>query len=294
MKNTALAFLVSALTLGSLAQGCLHFNKKYTGVLKEGTKGVFLFHDGKNAHLVVRTDLKAIHGSLPEELAWVMPFPSLPSKYEEVSSEIFTELGAIAATAQYGAEKSLSVRGRPAAVQKDPFKLHAVEVAGDYKIQPIEITAESDGKAFNEWLSTNQFNPMPDALQQAYLHKGAVFLAIRVALKGKASDLKPIHIVYPATELSFPLKFTHQTRTFNVDLYTLTKEKVALGKSERKYLSPVATVAVKAANLNATDTPELGKLIANAGGFLSKFEGRDLNVGGKKLRNLTKDPVFIP
>jgi hypothetical protein len=291
MKNVTSLLLVSSLTIGTIALGCLHFDRSYSGILKEGTKGALLFHDGKSAHLVVRTELTASKGSLPDEIAWVMPFPSLPSKYEEVSPEVFKEVSKlIAASLGYG----VTGRKGPMPRSKSVLKVHDAAVAGDYTIQPIEITAESDGKEFNDWLSQHRFNPMPQDLQRSYLHKGAVFLAIRAKLTGKASDLKPIHIIYPATDLTFPLKFTHDNRIFDLDLYTITKAKVAPGSFDKRYLTQISSLAINPSIHSAAGASEAAKLVANAGGFLTKFEGRGLNVGNRKLRNLAKDPTFAP
>src|SRR4051812_42433092 len=72
--------------------GCMHFNKDYKYEIKEGVKTAFLFHEGKSAHLIVKTELQTLNGPLPKELAWVMPFPSLPTKYEETEDAVFDEL----------------------------------------------------------------------------------------------------------------------------------------------------------------------------------------------------------
>jgi hypothetical protein len=82
--KTSIPLLLSLVT-ASNSWACLHA-KVDPYKIKMGTQHVFLFHDEKHAHLVVNADVEAKDGNLPDELAWVLPFPKMPLKYEEVET----------------------------------------------------------------------------------------------------------------------------------------------------------------------------------------------------------------
>ena len=87
--------LIAAAIAPAIALACIHPPTGYKGApVTEREKLAFLFHDGVNAHLVLRTVLAA-KGGLPEMMAWVVPLPSLPSKYAEAPAELFEELRAL-------------------------------------------------------------------------------------------------------------------------------------------------------------------------------------------------------
>ena len=274
--------------VSSLAFGCLHFDIKYKYKIQEGTKAAFLFHDGTQAHLVVKTDLST-KARLPASRAWVMPFPALPTRYEETEPGGFEELGRIThpKKAVWGGTMA---RDGHSALSPKKIKVHDAHVVGNYKIQPIEILDPSGGQDFNAWLKANHFNSMPDDLQKPYLKKGAVFLAIKVALKGKLANLKPLHIVYPADHLSFPLKFTHDTRTFDLDLFVFT-QKVSNEDPKLPGLKQTAQGSYVPAML-AEQFPLLYGLLGERDGFITLYEGRKLNTKGNFLRELPADPTI--
>lgn len=94
-----------------------------------------------------------------------------------------------------------------------------------YKITPIEILSSDSGKILNNYLASKKFLGMPEDIQKPYLKKGAYFLAIHIippkVAPGAVMQLKPLHIQYESNELRFPLRFTHDYRTFDLNLYFL-------------------------------------------------------------------------
>jgi len=306
------AFFIPHLIVPAPAGACLHFDRDYKYKIVEGTKHIFMFHDEKNAHLVVNTDVSVDstddHASLPSRLTWVMPFPSMPTKFEEVDSAIFQELGDLLQPdlgTQKGGEGSVGSAKEQGGLRA--IRVHPEKIVGRYKIHPIEILSRRDGKEFNEWLMKNRFNPMSKELETPYLKKGAVFLAVEADLKGlKKAELKPLHIVYPAADMEYPLRFTHDTRTFDIDLFVFRPVRLSYAprvprpsRIPAHFLKLVSKAhynrggrAVGGFSLSGSDRPTLRKLLREEPGDLYRYEGKGINGPGKSLRDLDADPVF--
>ncbi len=283
MKITFIYFSLLSTSL----HACLHFDKHYSGEIKEETKMAFLFQEGGNAHLILKTELRAIKGTLPNEIAWVMPFPALPSKYEEVEIGVFEELAKLTEPQSKGGWGSRSKGAEKGVLGVQSLKVHEMKVVGNYQIQPIEILSGSASKDFDQWLVKNNFNPMPHELQTNYLKKGAVFLAIRMKLDNTEAKLKPLHVIYPATTLSFPLKFTHDTRTFNFTLYTATPQSL-----DAKVLEPFYLKKTGEGTYDSGSSRQLSFLLGNKKWVVTRFAARDLNTPKFPLNKLSSDPVL--
>lgn len=282
-------FLVSLILLASPGYGCLHFGKKFVGKVDQGTEQAFLFHDGALAHLIIKTDLHAKGGKLPKEVSWVLPFPAIPKSYAEADNKILEELtGFVSPEAQsWGSKGGPTVRSNGKSI-----RVHEPKEVGQYKIQEIEMLDDKGGKELNAWLAEHQYNPMPLDLQKPYLKKGAVFLAITVKLDEKDATFKPLHVAYPAKELSLPLKFTHDNRVLDVNLFVFTSKPLDDSASRKPYWNFVAKEVYEPGT--AKVYPALGKELGVRTGFLTRFEGRKLNTAGRKLRELSADPTFTP
>lgn len=285
----SLLFVATALIFySSQTLACLHFDKTYRGRMQEGLQEMFMFHDGKDAHLVVRTHLQS--KKFPTEVAWVLPFPSLPSKYEEIKGIFFEEVKSLfpsdrGVSKGFGEGDSLGRSGGSG------LKVHDTVVLDSYQIQPIEILNEGSGNEFNAWLKKNKFNAMPVANQKYYLKKGAVFLAIRMNLnKPDTENLtsKPLHITYPADKLSAPMKFTHDTREFDLELYVFSKNELKKDLS-KMYLKKDGSAVYE----NKRNTPFLDALIGKQKGFITRYSGHGLNKKGQLIKELASDPEFL-
>lgn len=267
---------------------CLHFPNSYQSRLQEGLQEVFMFHDGKDAHMVVRTNLES--KKFPSEVAWVIPFPSLPSKYEEIKGVFFEEVKSLFDDGDEGSKGMISKSLGRGGTGNDGFKIHETVVLDSYKIQPIEILNEGAGNEFNVWLKKNKFNPMPLENQKYYLKKGAVFLAIRMNLDKPTTEnlaSKPLHIVYPADKLTMPIKFTHDTREFDLDLYVFSKKQLNKDLSAM-YLKDKGSVLY----MNKRNKPFLDSLIGKQKGYITKYAGYGLNKNGQLINKLATDPEF--
>lgn len=281
-----LAFMTILSGTGSWA--CLHYQNSHQFELKEALQEVFLSHDGAEAHMVLRTRLNA--QKFPKELAWVIPFPSMPTKYEELDGPFFEELQRNSPEGELSGYGSAGLRK---GVEKElgaGFKVHQTKSVGGFKIQPIEILNESAGNEFNIWLKKNKFNSMPMALQKIYLKKGAVFLALRMDLshpRGQELVSRPLHISYKSNELTMPIKFTHDQRAFDLKMYVFSSKNLE-GKLDKQYFTSSEAAPYK----NEGMLPFVDAIIGKKQGFITLFIAKDLNGSGRKLRDLKQDPKF--
>ncbi len=219
--------LLSLALCGSHAMACVYFDNKFDRKLfAENEREALMFRDKEAVNLVLKTGFK---GKLPPQLAWVFPLPSKPLSYEEADPEIFDEL-----RKQFNSQKMVG-GGAPRSVGGMAKVAHNIEIhktvnVGSYEIIPIEILAETGaGEELNTWLRKQNFIELPARIQKPYLKKGAFFLAIRIKPTGTELSLKPLWIRYKASEMRFPLRFTHDDRTFNFTLYYVGSGDVTLG-----------------------------------------------------------------
>ena len=284
MKPAIARAILVALALSSVpapARACIHGPADFKGSVTERDKLAFVFHDGVNTHLVVRTTL-ASEAGLPERMAWVIPLPALPSKYEEVPVEIFQQLWKLIPRdppRRYGAKSDQKKMATKAAAAPAPqILVHEKQVVGSYQIQPIEILSESAGAELNAWLAKNGFGTVPPENQKYYLKTGAVFLALRVdGLKGTASELKPLHIVYPGDTLRLPLKFSTHSGVFNVRLYALTAQAPSR-KALQEFGLRVEGRSYAIDSALPRRAPAVAKLVGQRAGYVTEFSGEAFNV----------------
>ncbi len=271
------------------SQACLHYSNSDKIKVTEGLQEFFAYHDGKNAHMILRTQLQA--KKFPQEIAWVLPFPSLPTSYKEVDGPLFQELSHQFAQSlrNDGMQKGRGLQ--EGASGGAGIKVHDKVQVGDFQIQPIEILKESGGEELNSWLAKNKFNSMPVDKQKRYLKKGSAFLAIRMNMnKPSDTDLlsRPLHVIYPANQISIPMLFTHEGRTFDMDIYVFS-EKELKNDFKKLYLNKIASVPYKREHLR----PMIENLIGEKMGVITKYSGVELNSATKKLSLLSQDPVFM-
>lgn len=284
-----ISLTTALLLISNSSLACLHFPDNYQSRLQEGTQEVFMFHDGTDAHMVVRTQLQA--KKFPKEVAWVLPFPVLPKKYEEIKGIFFEEVKSLFPNNAegFGSSKGMALRGGGAGAT-DGIKVHETVVLDSYEIQPIEIVKEGSANEFNAWLKKNKFNSMPLANQKYYLKKGATFLAIRMKLnRPDTNDLvsKPLHIIYKSDKLTMPMKFTHDSRDFDLDLYVFSKNELRKDLSHM-YLKKSAQAVYE----NKRETPFLDDLLGKQKGFITLYSGKSLNKKGQTISKLKEDPEF--
>lgn len=297
MKPAITRVALVALLLSSVpapAPACIHSPADFKGTVSERDKLAFVFHDGTNVHLVVRTTLASETG-LPERMAWVIPVPALPSKYEEVPVEIFRQLWSLIPREppRRDAKKSEAKMAVKKAASAPGILVHEAQVIGSYQIQPVEILSESAGAELNAWLSKNGFGTVPPENQKHYLKTGAVFLALRVdGLKGAASELKPLHIVYPGDTLRLPLKFSTHSGVFNVRLYALTAQAPSR-KALQEFGLRVEGRSYAIDSSLASRAPAVEKLLGRRAGYVTEFSGEGFNAQWP-VAKFKEDPWLSP
>ena len=171
------------------------------------------------------------------------------------------------------------------------IKVHDLVVTDHYQIQPIEILKDGSAQEFNAWLQANKFNPMPYENQKYYLKKGATFLAICMKMnKPLAGELrsKPLHVVYRAGDLSFPLKFTHDYRRFDLDLFVFSKKELQ-NDLAKQFLKLDASHAYSG---KQGHFPFIDALIGKQEGFVTRYVGEGINSKEKQTKSLKQDPSF--
>ena len=295
-RKTSFALVtVAALTIMCPAMACMHVPRTYKGTVTEKTKEALLFHDGVNAHLIIKTNLQASTGRLPDAVAWVIPLPSLPSHYEEADPALFKQMFQVVETANQRREEEAAKSGpQPAATRSVRLGLlfHPTQIVGNYQIQPIEIRdAENSGAELNLWLAANGYGRFPAEDQKPYLKPGAVFLALKLCgLRGGFTDVKPLHIVYKADTLSFPLKLSARSGVFDVELYVFTPGPLdgSLLGGSHLYADPSVPIAASA------DAPLLWQTTGGQSGYLTRFEGDNFNVPQRSVLALAADPTIDP
>jgi len=186
---------------------------------KETAREVLMWRD-KNDPLTVNLILKSgVAGQLPPDMAWVFPLPSLPEEYREVDQNIFGELNKFfnnRADLPRGAASGIKAKALPG----QGIIVHEKQAVGDYEIVPIEITGEGEGGRYlNQWLGSQGYATMPEEIQRPYLKKGATFLAIKIRPKSDSFEIRPLLVRYRSDEMRFPLKFSHDDRTFDMNFY---------------------------------------------------------------------------
>jgi hypothetical protein len=278
--------LLSAIIYSSTALSCFYFPPSYKNSI-DGTQDVFLFHDGENAHMVIRATLQA--KKFPTQVAWILPFPSLPSKYEEISGPVFEGLSDILQPIDQNAPRTKgagTIGGRGAGI-----KAHESITLDQYVIQPIEILKDNSTKELNAWLKKNNFKITAHSNQKAYLKKGAALLAIRMELnQPNANELvsHSLHITYRSDRLSVPLRFMHIGRTLDLNLYVFSQREMKKDLGQF-YLSREASQSYENQRLK----PFVDSLLLKQKGFITQYSGQRLNSKTKRLEKLQDDPFFL-
>jgi len=273
------AFIMIFFAKSSFA--CLHYAQTYKDSVKEGTQSVFLYHDGTNAHVILQTEVKA-GKKLPRVLAWVLPFPSVPSRYQEREEHFFEQLQQL-----FPPDRSGGLSRSPKGKSMDrTIKVHDMQRVGNYQIEPIEILAEGAGEPFQAWLKRNGFQGMPDELQKIYLRKGDVFLAIKASLDGPEARLKPLQVTYRASQLSYPIRFTHHERSFDLEIYWLL-HKMPKTLPVFPYLELRGLVSF---DKGRWPTLLQNLFIDKHQAFILRYRGRNLNSAEFPFARLNDDP----
>ncbi len=287
-RATAGLFIFALALVAGASQACIHVPTEYREAVTERTKQALLFHDGTNAHLVIGTQVAAAK-KLPEHFSWVLPLPSLPSRYAEADAFLFEELYRATEPPRpsFGGLRGKNAPKAGAFSGGVGIEVHTPVTVGRYEIRPVQVLRERAGDELNRWLTGSGYAPVPASMQQYYLRPGAVFLAVKVRNPGgENAKLKPLHIVYRSEQVAMPLKFAEKSGIFDVLLYTFTPQPLRPTHFAAHRVMGLPSVSIRPGG----STPLLARITGNRQGYLTRFTGYRFNTPGRLVRTLRTDP----
>ncbi len=226
--------------MGQLCPACIYFGEDVDPAqFREVEREALMFRSRQDPSIVNLIIKSSLEGDLPKDMAWVLPFPSMP-EVKEADPEVFNELMSYFTPKSIGWESKEVDGVRAASLPGSTIEVHEARLVGNHEIVPIEIKeTEGAGEEMNAWLRSNGYIELPREIQKPYLKKGAVFLAIKVRPEGNVMDLKPLWISYKSSRMEFPLRFTHDYRTFDLNLYLIHDTKPEEGRGLHDTLGAV-------------------------------------------------------
>ena len=276
----------------SIVQACMHVPLGYGHEVTYATEEIFMYHDGRYAHMIIKSTIQVDAPDLPETIGWIIPVQSIPVDYKEADAQIFKSLF------DYVEFRKAEMTRGMQSLSLDSSQgliLHEKQFVGHYEIQPIELTDYSSGKELLDWFNDNGFKTKNKDIDY-YLKNHYAYLAIKITdLHDQKEELKPLHIVYKSDELSVPLKFDSLSGTFTINLYFLTGQRLGELDKDRfgtKHLKldgrleyPIKFIPGKTGN-DILDKANLPR------GYLYKFNASDINSSANPLKDWSEDPAI--
>ncbi|MEM6956310.1 MAG: DUF2330 domain-containing protein [Myxococcota bacterium] len=212
------------LTDAAPAEACLHLGQDGT-ISQSGQHGLILFKDGVE-HLVLGVDAR-LEDTTPDKLAWVVPVPNVPDKYETVEGPLFQELHRWVRLEETSGLRVADVGGGAA---RDPLRVLRATRAGPYLIQPIQGKGPAAAAAMNGWMTREGFQPIPDETLRYYIERNWTFLAVRVVPNDEGfsqrEGLPPLHMAFAAERPVYPLKLSTHMGRYAVRIYLVTEDAI--------------------------------------------------------------------
>lgn len=271
--------------------GCYFFSKN-SNARSERHEQAFLYHDGENAHMVIKSLFRGKKGL--SDMAWVIPFPSVPSKYIEVKGPFFLEMNSLIPNHRNESRKGSGKDATELSGGLGSFKnikVHNAIQLEQYLIQPIEILKDGSDLELKTWLKNNKFDFAHHPIQKKYLKKGSSFLALKMQMNAPGIEIfesRPIHIVYKSNELSFPLINMHKGSKLDLDLYVFSTKEL---KKDLSSFSLNRQSFVEYTNTG--NYPFIDEIIGKKNGFITYYKSEGISLDTKPLKDLKEDPTFL-
>lgn len=284
MKRLVLALLLLAATAVP-ALACIALPRDPDGQADDiglPEQRAFLYREGRNEHLI----LSVQYDGAPGEFVWVIPTEGRP-KVDVQAGAPFHELWTITKIVQPMSKGTLEAAGA-APGGAPPVVVVERKTAGPYDIAVLQATS---GLGLFGWLRQNGFALDPQArdLLDDYVKKGWYFVAARIRPGGgqgqisenlRNGTIAPLHLTYPAKELSYPLRVTAGNGGVSeIELFVVAdKATPAPGlRADTFTLKPqgakgFAVSGPPGAVCTGGDFPTLRKLLPR-GGTLTKYSG---------------------
>ena len=194
------------------ACGCLAPPDPSVPIVQAGERILFAMADG-----VVTAHIQIQYSGEPEQFAWLVPMPALPT-YELGTDELFTQVIAstqpryrlIADTPDFCTEPPPSPFPPPPPPPPPPPSggpLVSRDTLGPFDIAVLKA---DDQQEMLGWLSDNRFF-VPAGTDQAvtpYIRPGAYFLALKLQSGQSVGDLQPIVVKYQSELPQIPIVLT--------------------------------------------------------------------------------------
>lgn len=212
------------------SHACVHAPATATTPITQKGQRLLVLHDGKKQTTVLRVDYDA--GAALEQLALVVPVPSVPSAFATGNPKLFDALDdwapMIRNVPRSASAKSADAKGAAPAAPPTLQLFEPVET-GPYVIQPIKARGSAGAEALVEWLKDNGFAPIPAAALVYYIDNHWAFLAVKAKPEqalAQSGALPPLSYTFETDRVVVPLKLEAQG-TFPVRIYAVTKETLA-------------------------------------------------------------------
>jgi len=221
----ALASFVAALSLAPApTDACMHVGKTFSGQVTQKGQRLLVVHDGTQQTTVLRIDYDL--GSSVDGIGLVIPVPAIPSKYATADAKLFEALETWAPLdRQVPQPRSKSKNGAIASsATEPPLELLEPVKTGPYAIQPMKARGEAGAKAVNEWLTGNDYAPIPMEALKYYVDNEWSFLAVKAGGEGSLAAkgaLPPLSYTFESKRAVVPLKLEAQG-VFPVRVYLVT------------------------------------------------------------------------
>ncbi len=191
------------------ACGCLAPPDPSVPIVQAGERILFAMADG-----VVTAHIQIQYSGDPEQFAWLVPMPALPT-YELGTDELFTQVIASTQpryrlsfdTPEFCTQLPPPPPPPPAAPPPLGGPLVSRDTLGPFEIAVLEA---DDQQAMLDWLAENRFF-VPAGTDQAvtpYIRPGAYFLALRLQSGQSVGDLQPIVVKYESELPQIPIVLT--------------------------------------------------------------------------------------
>lgn len=222
----ALLSLIAAFALApASSDACIHVGQAQSSKVSQKGQRYLVLHDGTEQTTVLRIDYDV--GDSVEGLGLVIPVPAIPTKYATADAGLFDALETWAPLDRQVPQprsKSKSAGPEPASAQADPLELFEPVKTGPYAIQPMKGRGEAGAKAINEWLTGNDYAPIPMEALKYYVDNEWGFLAVKAGGEGSLASkgaLPPLSYTFASERAVVPLKLEAQG-VFPVRVYLVT------------------------------------------------------------------------
>ncbi|MBZ0135699.1 MAG: DUF2330 domain-containing protein [Planctomycetes bacterium] len=226
----------------------LHGPPGFKGYVDTGAQRGLVFWDNGREELVLQPGWTIATSTLAgdeyndagllknfDEIAWVVPLPTLPDRYAAVDADLFDDMDEFAKVVSRVPEPEGGSDVDDGPVISDgsetaDVKMYEVVDVGDYTIQPIK----SGEKELSDWFKSNGFGEFDERVLRWYNQNNYCWLAVKATAKGGLppdGTLKPLHISFKTPRPVYPYKIYDKRGAFNLELFVVTRDSIDLTKS---------------------------------------------------------------